>query len=61
VTVSIGLVETAGEDVSDLVNRADELLYHARKAGGNRVLEKQPENTSESQTLQDFLFQNRKV
>jgi diguanylate cyclase (GGDEF)-like protein len=61
VTVSIGLVETAGEDVSDLVNRADELLYHARKAGGNRVLEKQPENTSESQSLQDFLFQNRKV
>ncbi|MEY4641315.1 MAG: hypothetical protein RLZZ227_1309 [Pseudomonadota bacterium] len=61
VTVSIGLVETSGEDVSDMVNRADELLYHARKAGGNRVLEKQPENTSDSQTLQDFLFQNRKV
>jgi diguanylate cyclase (GGDEF)-like protein len=61
VTVSIGLVEANGEDASDMVNRADELLYHARKAGGNRVLEKQPENPGDNQSLQDFLFQNRKV
>jgi diguanylate cyclase (GGDEF)-like protein len=61
VTVSIGLVEANGESVPDLINRADELLSHARKAGGNRVLEKQPESINENQTLQDFLFQNRKV
>ena len=46
-TLSIGLVEARSEDVSDTVNRADELLYHARKAGGNLVMDTRPEPTPE--------------
>ncbi len=60
ITVSVGLAEATNEDVSDMINRADELVYHARKLGGNRVLDKIPESNPDT-SLQDFLFQNRKV
>jgi diguanylate cyclase (GGDEF)-like protein len=60
ITVSVGLAEATTEDVSDMINRADELVYNARKLGGNRVLDKIPE-TNPDTSLQDFLFQNRKV
>ena len=60
ITISIGLVEARTEDVSEMINRADELLYNARKLGGNRVVDKLPENEPDT-SLQDFLFQNRKV
>lgn len=60
ITVSVGLAEATTEDVSDMINRADELVYNARKLGGNRVLDKIPEGNTDT-SLQDFLFQNRKV
>ncbi len=60
ITVSVGLAEATTEDVSDMINRADELLYNARKLGGNRVIDKIPE-TNPDTSLQDFLFQNRNV
>lgn len=59
ITVSVGLAEARLEDVSEMINRADELLYTARKLGGNRVLDKVPEHPDT--TLMDFLLQNRKV
>ena len=38
VTISIGVTEShAGESVSDVTRRADELLYRAKEAGRNRV------------------------
>jgi diguanylate cyclase (GGDEF)-like protein len=62
ITISIGLAEATTEDISDIINRADELLYNARKLGGNRVLDKLPETQPAADTaLKDFLFQNRKV
>jgi len=60
ITVSVGLAEATTEDVSDMINRADELVYNARKLGGNRVLDKILESNPDT-SLQDFLFQNRKV
>jgi diguanylate cyclase (GGDEF)-like protein len=60
ITVSIGLAEARAEDVSDMINRADELVYNARKLGGNRVIDKAPEANPDT-SLQDFLFQNRNV
>ncbi len=60
ITVSVGLAEATAEDITDLINRVDELLYNARKMGGNRVLDKLPEGNPDT-SLQDFLFQNRKV
>jgi diguanylate cyclase (GGDEF)-like protein len=59
ITVSVGLAEARMEDVSEMINRADELLYTARKLGGNRVLDRIPEHPDT--TLMDFLIQNRKV
>lgn len=39
ITVSIGVVELmAGENVNDLINRADNNLYKAKKEGRNRVV-----------------------
>lgn len=60
ITVSVGLTEARAEDVSEMINRADELLYTARKLGGNRVVDKAPETDSDT-SLVDFLVQNRKV
>lgn len=59
ITVSVGLAEARTEEISDMINRADELLYTARKLGGNRVLDQIPEHPDT--TLMDFLIQNRKV
>ena len=59
-TVSVGLTEARAEDVTAMINRADELLYTARKLGGNRVLDKVPESNPDT-SLMDFLLQNRKV
>lgn len=59
ITVSVGLAEARAEDVSEMINRADELLYTARKLGGNRVVDRIPEHPDT--TLMDFLIQNRKV
>jgi diguanylate cyclase (GGDEF)-like protein len=61
ITVSVGLAEATSEEISDIINRADELLYNARKLGGNRVLDKLPDSQSADTALKDFLFQNRKV
>lgn len=39
ITVSLGVAQFApGEDIADLVNRADACLYAAKRAGRNRVL-----------------------
>ena len=43
-----------------MLNRADELVYNARKLGGNRVLDKLPDSNPDT-SLMDFLVQNRKV
>lgn len=37
VTISIGICEYAGEDMNQLVSRADELLYLAKNNGRNRI------------------------
>ncbi|HEY0963737.1 MAG TPA: GGDEF domain-containing protein [Pseudomonadales bacterium] len=60
ITVSVGVTEARAEDVTELINRADELLYTARKLGGNRVLDKVPDSSPDT-SLMDFLIQNRKV
>ena len=37
-TVSIGLAKAQSEDnIDELINRADEALYHAKQTGKNRV------------------------
>lgn len=38
VTISGGLVKWQGNDINDLINEADELLYKAKKAGKNKIL-----------------------
>ncbi|HWI71049.1 MAG TPA: diguanylate cyclase, partial [Baekduia sp.] len=38
VTVSIGVASWAGQDLNDLVNRADHALYAAKAAGRDRVV-----------------------
>jgi len=38
VTASVGVAEVQpGDDVQDLMHRADAAMYHAKSAGGNRV------------------------
>lgn len=43
ITLSIGIAEyTAGEDIPELIERADVALYDAKRAGRNRVIEAKP-------------------
>jgi len=43
ITLSIGIAEyTAGENIPDLIERADVALYEAKRAGRNRVIEAKP-------------------
>lgn len=38
ITVSGGVVENQGEELNKMINRADSLLYCAKKEGRNKIL-----------------------
>jgi len=50
VTLSLGATEyREGQSASDFVQNADQLMYEAKRAGGNRVFQGMPESTTSSE------------